>query len=271
VIETSTNTLKVLTINIWNRQGAFEQRAKQLRAGIEQLAPDVIGLQEVMSDGVVTLSDEVLDGLGYNHVFGTAKELPGGIFFGNGAASRWPISLEDVVALPGGGTDQKRSLMICEVQCPFGTLPFLVTHLAWKFHHGFIREQQVQHIAQVMRERVPIETRSLPAVLVGDFNARPDATEIRFLTGLHALSGQSIYLADCFAEVGEEPGYTFDRRHNPYAALSPEPPRRIDYIFVRGPDKLRRGTPLSAKVVLDEVRENVACSDHYGVFAEIGM
>ncbi len=269
--EAGGNTLKVLTINIWNRQGPFEQRVKLLRDGIDKLAPDVVGLQEVMSDGQRTLCDGVFAGLGYNHVFAEAKSLPGGISFGNGAASRWPLEIKDVVPLPGGGTDQQRSLLLSEVQCPFGTLPFLVTHLAWKFHHGFVREEQVQHIAQLMRERLPIDPRKLPPVLVGDFNARPEATEIRFLTGLHAMDGKSIYLADCFGEVGQQPGYTFDGRHNPHAALSPEPPRRIDYVFVRGPDKHGRGKPLSAKVVLDEVHDGVAASDHYGVLVEMSM
>jgi endonuclease/exonuclease/phosphatase family metal-dependent hydrolase len=46
--------ITVLTINIWNRSGPWEERRAMLRAGIEALNPDVIGMQEVMSDGTHT-------------------------------------------------------------------------------------------------------------------------------------------------------------------------------------------------------------------------
>jgi endonuclease/exonuclease/phosphatase family metal-dependent hydrolase len=147
----------------------------------------------------------------------------------------------------------------------------LTTHLAWKFHHGFVRERQVAALAEVIKRELPISEEVLPPVIVGDFNARPDATEIRFLSGLHALDGESIFLADCFDEVGEGPGFTFDASRNPFAAVTHEAPRRIDYVFVRGPDKHGRGKPLSARVVLEEVVDGVTASDHYGVVAEIAM
>ena len=78
-----------------------------------------------------------------------------------------------------------------------------------------------------LHPRAPDVHGVLPAVLVGDFNARPDATEIRFLCGLHALEGTSFYMGDCFDEVGEGPGYTYDPGHNPFAAFTHEAPRRM--------------------------------------------
>jgi endonuclease/exonuclease/phosphatase family metal-dependent hydrolase len=134
-----------------------------------------------------------------------------------------------------------------------------------------VREQQVQRIAEVIGTEAPVHGDTLPPVLVGDFNARPEATEIRFLTGLHALEGKSFYLADCFAEVGSGPGHTFDGASNPFAALTHEAPRRIDYVFVRGPDAQGRGKPLAARVVLDTVEDGVAPSDHFGVLSEIAI
>ena len=111
----------------------------------------------------------------------------------------------------------------------------------------------------------------LPPVLVGDFNAQPDATEIRFLKGLHALEGRSVFFADCFGVAGEGPGYTFDATRNPFAAPTHEYPRRIDYVFVRGPDKKVRGKPLEARVVMQEIEGGVCASDHYGVYAEVSI
>lgn len=263
--------LKVVTINIWNRAGPWDRRLELLRAGIAALDPDVVGLQEVMSDGTRSLADDIAEGLGYVSAFGAAKAMGGGIDFGNAVLSRWPIVSHETEAIPVPEQVEDRSLLLAEIDAPFGRLPFVVTHLSWKFHDGWIREQQVLALARAVGRRFPTRGPHLPLVLVGDFNTRPEATEIRFLTGLHALEGESFYVADCFELAGEGPGITFDARNNPYAAPTHEPPRRIDYVFVRGPDARGRGTPLAARVVLDELVDGVAPSDHYGVYAEIGF
>jgi len=263
--------LRALTLNIWNRQGPWDERLRLIRAGLEQLDPHVIGLQEVLSDGTRSLAHDIADGLGYEVAFGEAKALAGGISFGNAVLSRFPIRQQRVFALPNADTDDSRSALVTLLATPDAPLPFVSTHLAWRIHHGFVRERQVLALAQVLERELPTDDNTLPAVVVGDFNAAPDATEIRFVRGLHALDGVSTFLADCFGETGQGPGYTFDARHNPYAAFSDEAPRRIDYIFVRGPDERRRGKPLSARVVLDRVVDGVAPSDHWGVFAQIRM
>ena len=82
----------------------------------------------------------------------------------------------------------------------------------------------------------------------------------------HTVSG----LADCtthFIAVK-----AFDTVGNPYAATTFELPRRIDYVFVRGPELgTGRGKPLSCEVVMDELVDGIAPSDHYGVLAEISL
>jgi endonuclease/exonuclease/phosphatase family metal-dependent hydrolase len=122
----------------------------------------------------------------------------------------------------------------------------------------------------VMRE-APYGT-GLPAVLVGDFNAVADSAEIRFLKGLQSLDGKSVHFTDCYEHTGKLPGYTFDTENNPYASLTKEFPRRIDFVLVRGPElHTGRGKPLSSKVVMNEVVDGVAASDHYGILTEIAF
>lgn len=263
--------ISILTINIWNRSGPWEERRELLRAGIAALNPDIIGMQEVMSDGVHTLAHEATEGLGYGIVYGEAKPLGGGISFGNAALSRWPITTVGLVPLPEAGTDEQRSLLMTEIATPSGALPFCVTHLAWRMNHGFVREAQVKAISEAIERHEPMRETRLPLVMVGDFNARPEATEIRFLTGLHALDAESMSLLDAFDVCGQGPGFTYDAEKNPHAASMNEPPRRIDYVFLRGPDEWHRGRVTSARVVLDEVRGEVAPSDHFGVFAELDL
>lgn len=265
--------LRVLTLNIWNRQGPWEQRLARIRAGIEALAPDVIGLQEVLVAGDVSQADEIRQGLGYEAAFGCAHDLGNGVLFGNAVLARSPIRDSRVFPIPAGNSGEFRSLLLAEIETPAGLLPFFVTHLSWRLHHGYIREEQVQAIAAIVKREAPIRRpgQPLPAVLAGDFNAEPDAAEIRFLKGLQALGGTSTYFGDCFGLVGEGRGVTFDATRNPFAAPTHEPPRRIDYVFVRGPEPSGRGKPLSARVVMEEVEDGVAATDHYGVLVELSV
>ncbi len=272
--------LRVLTINIWNRQGPWENRLRLLQKGIAELDPDIIGLQEVIhrpNAPEACQASQLADawsragGPSEIHVgFGAAWTYENGDQFGNAILSRFPLRDGRTFDLP---TSDARSLVFARAETEAGPVPFFVTHLSWKFDEGYLREAQVLAIAGHVKEMV--EPKDLPAILVGDLNAAPDATEIRFLRGLHALDRKSIFFTDCFERVGTGPGFTFDPPNNPHAALTFEAPRRIDYVLVAGPDGQGQGMPLSARVVLDQVvtesHQRIAPSDHYGVLAEIRM
>ena len=61
-----------------------------------------------------------------------------------------------------------------------------------------------------------------------------------------------MYFADSFGVAGDgSPGTTFSKR-NPFAGPMREPERRIDYVFVRGPDDSQRGEPTEALVCFDQ-------------------
>ncbi len=264
--------LRVLTLNIWNRSGPWQDRLELIRAGVKELQPDVIGLQEVVVDGDQSQAKEIAAGFGYEIAFGRAHAYTSGALFGNAVLSKFPIEASMNRDLPSPGTGP-RAAIFAKLRTPFGLLPFYSTHLAWKFEEGFIREKQARALAIFVKETAKED--ELPAIVVGDLNTRPDATEIRFLLGLHALDNLSIHFADCFEVAGVGSPFTFDPRNNPHAGLTYELPRRIDYILVRGPDDAGKGKPIHARVVFDEVRQKAggpyAASDHYGVFAQIAL
>src|SRR5262245_9575837 len=192
--------------------------------------------------------------------------MGGGVSLGNALLSRWRMLERAHWPLPVADGQTGRCLGYALLDAPCGRVPVFVTHLSWQFHVSDERCRQVRFIDDKVREIVG--RGSFPVLLLGDFNAQPESDEIRFLRGLTPLGGRSTYWSDCFALAGEGAGATFDRR-NAYAATLREPPRRIDYVFVRGPDREGRGEPLAARVVLDRPSGGVWPTDHFGVYAEI--
>jgi endonuclease/exonuclease/phosphatase family metal-dependent hydrolase len=261
--------MKVATLNIWNRFGPWDERLVAIRKRLAEVSPDVIGLQEVLRSTTGDRLDQaqaVSSGLGYHFAWGLASESHG-FPVGNAILSRWPILKSETFVLPNGGSDEQRSLVYAELDAPFARVPFFVTHLNWMLHHGHVRQEQVRFVADTIARVAPIG--GFPPVVVGDFNAEPDSDEIRFMRGLTGLGGKCVYFADCFGVAGDgTPGVTFARK-NPFAAQVREPDRRIDYVFVRGPDDRYRGEPLRARVCFDEPVDGVYPSDHFGVVAEI--
>jgi endonuclease/exonuclease/phosphatase family metal-dependent hydrolase len=264
------STFRVATLNIWNRFGPWEERLSAIRAGVRDLVPDVLGLQEVVrlapgeGDGLDQAA-AIAEGFGYHVAYGRARDER---WYGNAILSRWPIKRSHVYELPRVGTDERRSLLFAELEAPFGLVPFFCTHLNWKLDEGHVRCAQVREV--VHRVDALAKAGGFPAVLVGDFNAEPGADEIRFLHGLTNLGGSHcVYFQDAFALAGDRsPGHTY-ARSNPFAAHLREPDRRIDYVLVRGRDERFRGEPLEARRCFDAAVEGTYPSDHYGVFATL--
>ena len=278
--------LRVCTLNIWNKAGPWAERLPLLRKQLTELAPDVVGLQEVLrlipdekNPPVPTPSNdqasEIAEGLGYNLAYGIAADYSGGLKFGNAILSRYKILDNRTFRLPGADSGETRSLLYALLETPWGRLPVFVTHLNWKLHHGSVRAKQAVYAAERIFVLAPVEADFLPPILMGDLNAAPSTDEIRYLRGEHAIDGRSLYFADAW-EYAEPagPGYTY-ARDNAYALKNGEPNRRIDYIFVRGPDKQMRGEPSNVRLAFTESVSGkeglVWASDHYGVVCDLSM
>ena len=262
--------LKVLTLNLWNRQGPYEQRKARIREWIDRLDPDVIGFQEALKGDGFDQVGELLDGAGYEieHAAASSHE---GLDFGNAVASRWPIIDREVVRLPEGDRPEGRCALCVDIDAPFGPLAFTSTHLNWKLHDSSSREQQVLSLSDAVLRRRP--RGGFPPVVVGDFNAEPDSNEIRFMRGYASLHGRSTMFFDAWAVAGDGgPGYTWSN-HNDYASNALEPERRIDYIFVGYPKRMSDdhgvGKIETCQVVCNEVADGIWPSDHYGLYAEL--
>lgn len=275
--------LRVVTLNIWNKSGPWNARLPLIKREIARLAPDLVGLQEVLRlvpdagraepTADTCQATEIAGDGGWHIAYGEAAHYGGGLRFGNALLSRWPIVEQKVMRLPGEETGETRSLLYARVDAPWGPIPVFVTHLNWKLHHGSVRLRQVRFIVEQMMTIAPVDDAVLPPVLMGDMNAEPDSDEMRYLRGLATVDGKSVYLADAWVYGGDRTtGATFDRA-NRFAALAHEPPRRIDYVFVRGPDRKLRGEPIATRVVFATPHHGadgpIWPSDHFGVFTEV--
>ena len=130
-----------------------------------------------------------------------------------------------------------------------------------------MRERQAIALAGLVREWA--SGTDLPPIVTGDLNAEPESAEIRYLCGLQSLAGGSFYLQDAWKLAGDGgPGHTWDNA-NGFAAVSFEPSRRIDYAFVGAPDAAGRGVIEKARLVLNEPRDGVYPSDHFGLLIDV--
>jgi endonuclease/exonuclease/phosphatase family metal-dependent hydrolase len=260
-----------MTLNIWNLSGPWRSRREEIVRWLVRLRPDVVCLQEVMEapDGRTQAqwlaSHPACAGLGYDTEYGRGLPLEGGHFFGNAVMSRWPIDDSTATPLPALDADEEGRVLL---HARTGGLDVYCTHLNWKFPHGYIREAQVAAIVEAIEASADAES-AMPPILAGDFNAEPDSTEIRYLTGLATLDGRSTYFQDAWRVAGGRgPGFTWDNR-NVFAEGEREPDRRIDYVFVGWKRDSGAGRVEAARVVCDRALEGTFASDHFGLLAEI--
>lgn len=258
-------TARVATWNLWWRFGPWEQRAPAILSTLRGLDADVVCLQEVWGDGDVTSASRIADDLGMSHVFSTQLDIDG-VDFGNAILSRWPITTSEWWPLPAPADgDERRTVVVADIEGPRGPLQVWCTHLNWRFDHSAIRQEQVRFIAEKIAGRRP---RTHPPILCGDLNAAPDSDEIRMLTGRADLGVPKLVFHDAWEVCGVGRGDTWSN-DNPYASLDLEPARRIDYVLSGWPRRGGAGHVTAVELVGTSAVDGVVPSDHYGVVAAI--
>lgn len=231
-MSSSNGPLRVMTYNLhFGFDPLGDLSLEQVARTIEAQNPDVVGLQEVSRGWVLNGSTDMLawlsQRLGMPYVFGPATDAQ----WGNAVLSRHPVLQSHVVSLPPDDLLLKRSFIWAELDTGGEPFNFVSVH----YHHpddgSPIRVTQSTALLDYWRER-PY------TVIVGDFNATPEAPEIVML--------RDAGLVDIFEAAG-----TTERRT--YSAL--EPRHQIDYIWTT-PD-LRT---LDAAVLPDTGSDHLAIS-----------
>jgi endonuclease/exonuclease/phosphatase family metal-dependent hydrolase len=271
--------VRVATLNLWGRRGAWEERRRVLVEGFRELRPDLVAFQEaIVGEGY----DQVTDILGpdYHLAHQTEREAgkDGDIEDGQGIsiASRWPLGevWEPDLNVTPRTADFACGTLISEVSVPEPVGPLLfVNHLPnWQLTFEHERELQAVIVARAIEELA--EARGLHVVLAGDLDATPEAASVRFWRGRQSLGGMSVCYRDAWGSTHPgEPGHTFTAE-NPLVTAENwdwelELGRRIDHILVRcsahGPTVDIRG----CERLFDEPVDGVWASDHFGVVADL--
>ncbi len=261
--------IKILSLNLWSQEGPWPERAKAVGTWLDRLDPDLVGFQEVIKGPGVDGLQEILKGRGYQVEFVAAGPYgeDGSLEIGNAVASRWPIRDCETLELPNGGQRDRCVALSITTESPLGPISFTTTHLMYAWYMGWVRELQVQALADLVVRRCP--KGGFPAIICGDFNARPESSEIRFLKGLQSLEGKSCYLLDCWEQGGDGSDGATVANRNPYSQLPGNLDLRVDYIFAATPWPGAPGRVESCSVVCDEDVSGVFPSDHFGVYTQL--
>jgi endonuclease/exonuclease/phosphatase family metal-dependent hydrolase len=226
---------------------------KRVAATIRTFESDVVALQEVdrfwARSGLTDQPALLGEALGMERCYGPNLDHPpdahAGVAhqYGTLILSRHPIAAcrNELLPLPDG--TEQRGLTEATIINNRRRVRIYNTHLHTS---NPARELQMQAIHALIGSRLP----AMPVVLMGDFNARPDAPE---MAPIHAR------LLDAWPMGGSGPGFTYP------AAPDADPNRRIDFIFVSKNDF----DVVSATVVLD--KETRLAADHLPVTAELRL
>ena len=287
--------LRVVTLNSWGLSSPLDRRLELAIAQLRQLDADVICLQEVRPlngvDGPTT-ADMLGTALGMHVEYRATTQWSGHDFAGSAAGEEGLAILTRIVPaaaafhqLPQSRAHEGRGVLSVFVNVEHGPIWVHTTHLHYRLDDGLAREAQVVAVDEIVRT-CGRDNNSAPQILCGDFNATPDADEIRFLRGLttlpHGASGRRTHFQDAWLRLHREPdrgdgplqGFTWssDNEHTrPLRSLDID--RRIDYMFVTSRKRDGRATVRRCDVVMTE-REGegadaICASDHYGVMADI--
>jgi endonuclease/exonuclease/phosphatase family metal-dependent hydrolase len=190
--------VRILTWNVWGRNGAWEERQAAITRVLAAEAPDVVCLQEVwIDDDGTTLADRLAADLDLHHVDADRHRV--GSTIGNAVLARWPISASTTLWLPrqDGGVPY-RTLLAARVEAPNGPIPVHCTHLDWQYDASAARVVQARAIARYVAAHRGDPASAHPPVVAGDLNAVPDADEIRLLTGRTAVPVAGLVFQDAW-------------------------------------------------------------------------
>ncbi|MPZ71713.1 MAG: hypothetical protein GEU74_00540 [Nitriliruptorales bacterium] len=227
--------MRIVTWNVWWRFGGnWREREPRIVSRLRDLAPDVVGLQEVWAAAGVTQADLIADALGMHAAF-AAPSLPPppdppespdqmGVVLGSGLVSRWPILEVSHRRLPSTHRAFEPVMLLATLDHPAGPLHVLTGDTEWEPAHADDHLAQTRRLAELATD--PALDGPLPVLVAADLNAAPDSVEMQPLLEV---------MTDTWTAGGGDPRGRTLRSEHPFAPLEARKQldRRIDYVLAR--------------------------------------
>lgn len=205
--------VSVATMNVGNDMAPDRQLATVIR----EMRPDILALEELSQRQAARLADALADDWPHQFAFGDSHE-------GRGIFSRFPFRREEMLEIATGRPDG-----LVEVEIEDEVLTILVGHPRPPKLKGTTLEISFASHRQLLR-LADLALAASPAVLLGDFNIRPDNTIYARL--------RERGLVDAFAASGEGAERTFPVRVTKIKGLGSRKVRvktpplfRLDYVW----------------------------------------
>ncbi len=233
-------SIRVMSYNIHHAEGIDGKLdVERIARVILDAKPDVVGLQEVDRGVERTqkrdLPAELAKLTGMTVVF--EKNIPHqGGEYGNAVLSRLPIKRAKNTHLKSFANGEQRGVQQVVLEVGGREILFMNTHLD-------ARRDPAEREHSSTELKAIVAAAAMPVILLGDFNAAPDAPSIAALRA---------FLTDTWTALYREPGYTIPVR---------KPNKRIDYIWLT-PGAF---APVSMQVLSSEA------SDHLPIVAELRL
>ncbi len=258
--------VRCVTLNVLGPANPdWDRRRMVMASALRELEPDVVALQEVRASDV-----EGLLGPGYQVTPFSATSEDG---TGGALATRGPHQVLEEIdqrSAEHGEDLPWCATLIVDFDSSAGRLVVVHHKPNWPFPLEMEREQQA-HRAALAVER---HAEDGPAVVLGDFDATPDAASVAFWRGRRSLNGASVCYQDAWetARPGEL-GFTFSAENPLVRAgeVATAVSRRIDYVLVRAGRHGASLEVLRCDRLLDQPVGGVWASDHYGVVADLAV
>lgn len=257
-----TSAYKVMTYNIRldvasDGENAWSNRKDFFTSQVQFYAPDVMGIQEALPNQVQDIAQSLPN---YQYVgIGRDEEGKGeasNIFYRTDKLKmieNHTFWLSEAPTQPSMGWDAA-----CRRVCTYALFEDMITHQQfWVFnthldHVGEVaREKSAQLIRAKMKE---VNTKKLPVIFTGDFNATPDTA---WLSDLKKEMNDS-------KDISEEKPFGPNETFNGFQ-YNEIPETRIDYIFTS------KGIKVKKYAVLAETQNLRFPSDHFPVYTEIQL
>jgi endonuclease/exonuclease/phosphatase family metal-dependent hydrolase len=263
VVET---TMRIVAWNVWGPYGSWRER----QAGIEETlaisAPDVVCLVESWSHPDADQPELVAKRLGFEHSLFVGDWQQEDWLSGTSLVSRWPLRSHERRALRGHDGAGVGDALFALIEGSHGPIQLFVATLDYPLSASDVRQAQVRQLAEFVQE---MTSRRHPTIICGDFNAGPDADELRMLTGRATTAAPGLVCYDAWEIAGDgTPGYTWSNR-NPLAAVAMYPDRRLDYVLSAWPRRGAVGHPTNCERLGVLPADQPQLSDHYGVLADL--